>query len=285
MSLGRWLVAAALFIGVPGGAIAADLEPLPPAVPPVKAPTSYIPATPDWLVTIGAEVRAVPAWPGAPSTVYGIGGFPLFSLRKPGDPPFFFGARDGFGFPLIDLGAFQVGPVGTLNQPRYTAPWGSLRGLADVAWAVQVGAYAQYFPVPWLRIRAEVRQGVGGETGQSGDLYLDAIAPIGQFRISGGPRLAVQSANAISPYFSVSAAQVAASGLPAYNAGGGFYSYGAGSQLEYFWNPQWQTHAIFEYERLTGSAANSPLVTVRGSANQFTFGLGATYSFSMHPLW
>jgi hypothetical protein len=27
------------------------------------------------------------------------------------------------------------------------------------------------------------------------------------------------------------------------------------------------------------------LVIQRGSPNQFTFGLGATYSFTMHPLW
>jgi outer membrane protein len=40
-----------------------------------------------------------------------------------------------------------------------------------------------------------------------------------------------------------------------------------------------------EYERLTGSAADSPLVTVRGSPDQLTFGVGATYSFSMHPWW
>ncbi len=41
--------------------------------------------------------------------------------------------------------------------------------------------------------------------------------------------------------------------------------------------------AVREYERLTGSAANSPLVTQRGSPDQFTFGLGATYSFAMTP--
>ena len=63
------------------------------------------------------------------------------------------------------------------------------------------------------------------------------------------------------------------------------YSYGAGSQIEYFWNPQWQTHALFEYERITGSAADSPLVTMRGSPNQFTFGVGATYTFGMHPMF
>jgi outer membrane protein len=73
--------------------------------------------------------------------------------------------------------------------------------------------------------------------------------------------------------------------LPVYNAGGGLYSYGAGAQLEYFLSPQWSAHVFGEYERLTGDAANSPLVTQRGSADQFTVGVGATYSFNMHPLW
>lgn len=86
-------------------------------------------------------------------------------------------------------------------------------------------------------------------------------------------------------YGSITAAQSAATGLPVYNATGGFYSYGAGGQIEYFFNRQWQVHALVEYERITNSAANSPLVTMRGSPNQFTFGLGATYTFSMHPLW
>jgi opacity protein-like surface antigen len=65
----------------------------------------------------------------------------------------------------------------------------------------------------------------------------------------------------------------------------GFFSYGAGGQVEYFLNRQWSVHAITEYERITGSSANSPLVTVRGSPNQLTFGLGATYTFNMRPLW
>jgi long-subunit fatty acid transport protein len=73
--------------------------------------------------------------------------------------------------------------------------------------------------------------------------------------------------------------------LPAYRAGGGLYSYGAGSMAQYAFDPQWTAHAIFEYERLTGSAADSPLVTQRGSPDQFTYGLGVTYSFAMHPWW
>ena len=107
--------------------------------------------------------------------------------------------------------------------------------------------------------------------------------------------MTLQSTAAVSPYFSITAAEAAATTvfgpphglapLTAYNASGGLYSYGAGGQVEYFFNPQWSAHAFTEYERLTGSVADSPLVTERGSPNQFTFGLGATYSFNMHPLW
>jgi len=161
--------------------------------------------------------------------------------------------------PFLILVKLQLGPVGKLVWPRYASSYSQLNGLGDVPWAVQIGGYAVYWPVPWLRVRGEVRQGIGGETGVSGDLFTDVVVPLGQWRLSGGPRLSLQSTAAVAPYFSITAAQSAASGLPVYNATGGFYSYGAGGQVEYFWNRQWQTHALVEYERISDSAANSPL--------------------------
>jgi len=292
MTLAGWRFAvAALFPLIPGIAAAADLE-LPPPTPAPDAPTTYAPAAPNWIVTIGAEGRAIPAYPGAPTNLYTFTGFPLFVILKPGDPPFFFGARDSFGVPIIDWGRFQLGPVGRLEWPRYQSWYSQLNGLGDVNLAVQLGGFAQYWPVPWLRLRGEVRQGIGGETGVTGDLFADVIVPVGQFRLSGGPRMTLQTTAAVSPYFSITAAQAAAANaaqptlppLTPYNAGGGLYSYGAGGQIEYFFNPQWSAHVIAEYERITDSAADSPIVTQRGSPNQFTFGIGATYSFAMHPL-
>jgi len=52
----------------------------------------------------------------------------------------------------------------------------------------------------------------------TGDVFLDAIVPVGQFRLSAGPRLTAQSTAAISPYFSITPAQSigsTAAGLPA----------------------------------------------------------------------
>ena len=225
----------------------------------------------------------------------GFTALPLFSIRKAGTPPTFFGPRDGFGISLIDLGQFRLGPVGKIVWKRTASDYAELNGLGDINYAIQAGGFVEIWPVQWLRLRGELRQGFGGETGVTGDVFLDAVVPIGPLTLSGGPRLTAQSAKAVSPYFSITAAQSAATvalapltgllPLPVYNAGGGIYSYGAGGMARYFWSPQFATHAFVEYERLTGDAANSPLVIQRGSPNQFTYGVGATYSFDMPGLW
>jgi outer membrane protein len=289
ISLGGRLGLALLIVAMPKFAVAADLPA--PAAPAPMAPATYAPAPPDWIVTIGAEPRIVPAWAGATDSKLGFSVFPLFNVRKAGTPPDFSGSRDSFGFSLIDLGMFQAGAVGKIVWKRSASSYKELNGLGDVDYAVQAGGFAQVWPVQWLRLRAEVRQGFGGEKGTTGDLFLDVVVPAGQFRFSGGPRMTLQTSAATSPYFSITQAQSNASTiaglsqLAVYHAGGGVYSYGAGGLVEYFFNPQWSVHALTEYERLTGSAADSPLVIQRGSPNQYTFGVGATYSFNMNPLW
>ena len=293
MILTRWrlAIAALAAAALPSIAGAADLPPQ--SAPPPTAPAAYTPAAPDWIVTVGAEPRIVPAWPGAADSRFGLSVLPLFSVRKAGTPAPYFGPRDSFGFSVIDLGQFRLGPAFKIIWQRNSSSYNELNGLADVDYALQAGGFAEFWPVPWLRLRAEVRQGFGGETGVTGDAFLDAVIPFGQFRWSAGPRVELQSSNAVSPYFSITADQAAAANaaqpslghLTAYTAGGGLYSYGAGTELEYFFNQQWAAHVFVEYDRLTGDAADSPLVTQRGSPNQYTFGVGATYSFDMHPLW
>ncbi|MGB6447647.1 MAG: MipA/OmpV family protein [Xanthobacteraceae bacterium] len=268
-------------------AAAADL-PQPASVPNLVA---YTPPVPDWIVTIGAEFRAVPAWPGAPDNKIALAGLPLFSVRHAGEPPPYFGPRDSFGFTVIDLGQFKFGPAINYVGERKAADYAATVGLGNVALTVQAGAFAEYWPVEWLRLRTEVRQGFGGEGGVTDDTFLDAIVPLGQFRWSAGPRVTFASAPAINPYYGITLTQsinsvgAGLAQLPVYHASGGLYSYGAGTQLQYFISDQWETHGFVEYQRLADSVADSPLVTQRGSANQWTYGLGATYSFSMHPQW
>jgi outer membrane scaffolding protein for murein synthesis (MipA/OmpV family) len=50
-------------------------------------------------------------------------------------------------------------------------------------------------------------------------------------------------------------------------------------------NPAWATYGIFEYDKLVGATASSPIVAGPGeNSNQRTFGLGLTYSFAMTGL-
>jgi outer membrane protein len=103
--------------------------------------------------------------------------------------------------------------------------------------------------------------------------------------LSGGPRARLVTSGAESPYFSITQAQSMASGLPAYNAGGGWQAVGAGTQVKYRFNPTWATYGLIEYDKLVGATAASPVVTgPGGSTSQWTFGVGFTYSFAMSGL-
>lgn len=242
------------------------------------------PASADWTVTLGAEGRVLPAYEGSSSSM--LRPFPLFEVRRAGKPASFRSPRDGFSFGILDYGRFIAGPTTKVRFERKESSDTNLRGLGDVAWAFEAGAFAEYWAADWLRTRVELRQGIGGHRGLVSDVTADLVVPVTkQLTFSGGPRMTLATAAATSPYFSITPAQSAASGLPVYDAGGGIRSLGAGAQARYEWSPQWATHMFIEYERLAGDAANAPLVTRYGTRDQIQVGLGVTYSFNMRGLW
>ncbi len=246
----------------------------------------YISPTPayDWTVTVGAEGRIEPIFQGSKRDV--VLPYPIFAVRRFGTPEPFRGPRDGAGIGLFGDSTFQVGPVGSLELPRREKFDSALQGLGNVPWALELGVFAEYWAVPWLRTRVEVRQGFNGHHGIVSDVFVDAVVPVGtQWTLSGGPRLTLATTAALAPYFSIDATQSAASGLPVFDAKGGVQSFGAGTQARYFWTPQFATHAFLEYERLTGDTASSPLVAQRGTPDQLTVGFGATHSFDIKSPW
>jgi outer membrane protein len=250
----------------------------------LPAPPFAVPFLPsvsgDWTVTIGIEGRAKPDFEG--SAHYMAAPVPIFSVRRAGTARPFRSPRDSAGISLLELAGFSMGPVGKIVMARTAADFGALNGLGNVATAFEVGGFVQYFPVDWFRARAEIRQGFGGHHGVVADLSGDFIVPLSpQWTLSGGPRFTFESTEAVAPYFSINAAQAAASGLPAFSAKGGAHSTGAGAQLRYQIGPQWEVHSYIEYQRLLGGAANSPLVNLRGSPDQVTAGIGVSYSFDI----
>ncbi len=253
-----------------------------PASAPVRLTTPAPAAL--WTVTVGVEGRIVPSYEGASS--YTAVPIPLFGIRRAGTPAPFIAPRDAFGFSILDTGQFQAGPAVKFDLPRRESSYSNLRGLGDVDWTVEAGAFVQYWWTPWLRTRAELRQGIGGEKGLSSDLTADVVIPVtSQVTVSGGPRLTLETTAATSPFFSITQTQSINSGLPVYDAHGGVHTWGAGAQVRYAWSPQWATHVFVEYQRLSGDAGNSPVVTQRGSRDQLQTGIGLAYSFDMPAFW
>lgn len=273
-----------LVVSAAGPALAADVAPAPYYAPAAPAPLLTPKPISDWTITVGAEGRYSPRYEGANSSMFRP--VPIFRVRRAGTHDRFRSPRDGASIALFESGGFAAGPTGKIRYKRKASDDSTLTGLGDIDWTLEVGAFAEYWPTEWLRTRAELRQGFGGHKGLIGDLSADVVVPVTkQLTLSGGPRMTLASAKAINPYFGITATQSAASGLAVYDAGGGLRSYGAGAQATYAWTPQWASHIFIEYQRLAGDAANSPLVTQRGSRDQVEVGIGTTYAFDVPGLW
>ena len=146
----RWLPAAVavLLIALTGGA---------------QAQTKLAPSTNDWTVTLGVEGRVMPAYEGSSNTM--LRPFPMFDVRRAGKPASFRSPRDGFSFGVLDYGRFIAGPTTKVRFARNEGDNSNLRGLGDIGWAFEAGAFAEYWATDWLRTRVELRQGFGGHHG------------------------------------------------------------------------------------------------------------------------
>jgi outer membrane protein len=247
--------------------------PAPPFELPVLPPVSG-----NWTVMIGAEGQYTPDFEGANHSLFSP--VPIFSIRRAGSVDQFRSPRDSASIALIDFGDLRAGPAAKFVSSRKADKYSELNGLGDVKAAFEFGGFIEYFPVDWFRVRNETRQGFGGHQGVVSDFSADFIVPVTRaITLSAGPRFTWDSTKAVSPYFSIDSVQAMASGLPVFDAKGGAHTAGAGAQVKYRIDPQWEVHSYVEYDRLLGDAAKSPLVTARGSVNQTTVGIGASYSF------
>jgi outer membrane protein len=275
--VGRIIVATMLAVSAPvlAGAEPVLVLPAPPANLPFVSSLSG-----DWTLMLGANGYLQPDFEGAKR--YTFSPTPIISVERAGSVARFRDPRDGPSIALFDLGGFRAGPSGKLVSTRKASSYTELNGLGDVKTAIEIGAFAEYFPVDWLRGRAELYYGFLGFDGIVANFSADLIVPVlDRFTLSAGPRLTVENTGATAPYFSITPTQSLASGLPTYDAKGGIHSVGAGGQLRYQMSPQWEVHGLWEYARLVDGAAASPLVTLRGSPNQTSAGIGASYSFDV----
>lgn len=231
----------------------------------------------DWSLTLGASTSFAPRYQGADKLAFFAQ--PMISLGRTGKGPRFTSRNDNIALALYENEIFRVGPVGKILFERDDKDR-DLRGLGKVPWGGEVGAFFDLYPAHWFRLRTEIRQGFRAHGGLVVDMAGDAFHDLTpSLRISGGPRLSLATADYFRAYYGVNATQSAASGLAPYRPDGGVRAIGVGGALTWKATDKITTSLFSEYARLVGPAASSTLVRQRGSVNQFTIGVSATYRF------
>jgi MipA family protein len=223
-------------------------------------------------IALGAQV--VPSYPGSDNVSFR----PLVDIsRARGTEQFEFEAPDeSFGFPVLRLERLTVGPVLNFQGGRSADDVGV--DLPKAGFTVEPGVFVQYNLSERVRLRSELRKGLGGHEGWIGNVGADFVARrADDWLLSAGPRVTFADETYNRSYFSVAAGSP--SGLPPFTAGGGLQSVGATLGYVRQITHRWGMYSYAKYDRLVGDAADSPITRVVGSRDQISGGLGLTYTF------
>ena len=230
-----------------------------------------------YIVTIGAGVQASPRFPGDDDL--GVYAMPVVGLRRAGRPVPLEAPDEGFGFGLLgDDSPVNIGPAVNFQRRRRDEDVGAAVG--DVGWTVEAGGFVETFLGDDFRIRGEVRQGIGGHRGLVGDLGADVFARgSGDTLFSIGPRVRWADDDYMDAYYGVPVAVSASTGLAAFDPEGGIHAVGATAGLRLDIGGGFALHGHARYDRLMNDAADSPIVARFGSRDQYSGGVGLSYSF------
>ena len=231
---------------------------------------------PETRIRLGIGPGFAPSYPGSDELQI----HPVFEFeRVDSDRPFDFEAPDeSFGFDLVHAGGFSFGPIVNFEDSRKAEDVGT--ALPKVGTSVEPGLFVQADLGDNFRLRSEVRKGISGHKGWIATAGADFIARDGDnWLFSIGPRVTWSDDRYHDAYFSVAPIDSGPSGLPAFDADGGIQAYGATASTLFQVTRNWGVLAYGKYDRLTGDAADSPVVLTYGSRDQFSFGAALTYTF------
>jgi outer membrane protein len=207
---------------------------------------------------------------------------PLWDLDfARGDNEFAFEAPDySFGIPVVKTGSFSFGPAANLASSRKNSDVGAPVG--KVSTTIEAGAFTDLQVSKSIHLHAEVLKGLGGHDGVVGQIGADQVWRDGdRYVFSIGPRLLFSDSKYQRAYFGVDPVAALATGLPLYRPSGGVHGIALASGLSYQFSPRIGMFGYARYERLVGDAAKSPIVLELGSRDQFSGGLGISYTFGL----
>ena len=246
------------------------------------------PAKTGWEVSIGGGALVSPSYPGDDS--YQLSALPYIGITYSEDVEFT--VQNGLRYTALKSENFEFGPVAKIafgrdedgNGPFRVAGNAStdLIGLGDIDTTIEIGGFAKASFGDWS-LTADLGQAISGHDGLVGSAALNYNH---KTRLSSrwlllnfGPQINFGDADYQNAFFGITAAQSTASGLAKYKAGGGIVSYGLSANAVFFAGEDITLTALAGYDRLQNDAANSPLVTQRGSKDQARFGVFLAKTF------
>ena len=234
-----------------------------------------------WIITLGGYGVFEPSYEGSKHYIWGFK--PQVEVRQASDKEWLSFPNDAVDYNIYETANFRAGPAANITlQSRFHGQDIDLRiGRADVDLAG--GAFAEYYPRDFIRTRVELLHGVTGNTGFAANLSADYIwRPRADWILTAGPRATIANDRYVSDYFSTQVAIRRGFYVP-FQAEGGVLSSGAEVTGKYMVNEQLSAKFFIDYNQLMGDAADSPHVSLRGSAEQFIAGIGASYKFAIQP--
>ena len=233
-----------------------------------------------WQLTIGGGAMLTTHYEGADS--YVVIPYPLIGLREPGADPRFLPTDASTNFALYEEGQIVAGVTARFRYERDDDD--ELVGIDKVAFAVEPGIFIDFWPQEWLRTHIEIRKGVGGHTGWLSDLGFDLVGGEGRWDLAIGPRIGFGDDTYMDKYFGVSAREAAASPVidAPYDIGSGLRYIGIQTAARYDLGGGWRTNIYGGYHYIMSDAADSPLVRIAGSENEFSVGADVIYTFPLN---
>jgi MipA family protein len=236
--------------------------------------------SPTRTVLLGGVIDWKPNFPGSSQRDGGF--FPLIAVWNAGEPMPVETPDESFGINFLgDDEGVSAGVVLTGSPRRRPRDVGL--DVRRVGFGVEAGGFAQAWLGDSVRLRSELRQGIGGHRALSGDVAADLVirTPGDGLLLTAGPRVRWGSGGYHRRYFGVTAEEALATGLTAYRPGSGIYAYGAVTSAHVHVTDALGVYAYGGYDRLTGDAARSPIVRSVGDRDQFSFGVGLSYRFQV----
>jgi outer membrane scaffolding protein for murein synthesis (MipA/OmpV family) len=231
----------------------------------------------DWIVTVGGGINANPPYEGAGHD--NIQPAFTFNLHRANVPYRFVPPDGGSTIALISKRHFVLGPIVRFRYSRDDT--NHLQGLDKIGFAAEPGVYTEIWPVDWLRLRAEGRYGVGGYNGPVGDAAIDLIYTGRKWDFSLGPRYGYGGTQYMDTYFGVTPEEAARSPFikTAYEPGQSQRYVGVEAAIAHNWTHRIKTTFAMGYHRLSRPAADSPVIQVAGSPNDYSAGVTVSYAF------